>query len=132
MTSTLNRSLLAVAGLALVAVAATAAYWLDRQQPVDAITQEAFDADVMADTLDLQQQLTLDIDSRQLADEKARADSEDGLKLLGLCNAWIEFNENHPGEESLENRERACGNYRRFLESGELPASVPEPEQASN
>lgn len=122
----------AIAALALAAIAAVAAYWWDRQRPVDSSTQDAFEAEVLADSLDLQKQLTLDIDGRQLTEEKARADSEDGLRLMGLCNAWVEFNDNHPGDSSLENRQRACDNYRRFLKTGELPAAMAEPEASAN
>ncbi len=113
---------LAIAGgLVLVLVAATVWYFIDRQRPVDAESQQAFDDDMLSATIDLQEQLTGDIDERQLVEEQARADSDLGLQLLGVCNAWVEFHENHPSESTLENRERACGEYRHFLKTGQLP-----------
>ncbi len=110
-------------GLVLVLVAATALYFIDRQRPVDEESQREFDENMLATTLDLQDQLTGVIDEGQLAEEKARAESELGLKLFGFCNAWAEFSENHPSESNLENRERACSEYRRYLKTGEIPES---------
>ena len=127
-----SKPILIAGGLVAIFVAATAFYFIDRQRPVDDEAQRAFDENMLATTLDLQDQLTGAIDEGQLAEEKARAESELGLKLFGLCNAWVEFNENHPSESSLENRERACGEYRRYLKTGAIPESAandasPEP-----
>ncbi len=121
------RMIFVSAGLALALILAVAVYYIDRQSPVDAQTQEAFEQNALEATLNLQEQLTLDIDSSQLAEERARAESEEGLKFFGLCNAWIEFHQNHPDESSLANRERACGDYRTFLETGEAPQPTADP-----
>ena len=116
-----NKPIIIAGGLVVTLAAAAAWYLIDRQRPVDDESQQALDQQMLSATIDLQEQLTGDIDERQLVEEIQRADSEVGLKLLGLCNAWIEFHENHPDDTTLENRERACGDYRRYIASGELP-----------
>jgi hypothetical protein len=104
-----------------VIIAGGIAWMIDRQRPVDEETLEELESDMLATSLDLQDQLTVDIDTRQLAEERARADSDEGIRLAGLCNAWIEFDSNHPSDETKANRDRACTDYRRFVETGELP-----------
>lgn len=111
--------------LAAVFVAATFGWYLvDRQRPVDPAAREALESSLLSTSLELQEQLTVDIDARQLAEETARAESEEGLRLYALCDAWIEFDTNHPDESTRENRDRACGDYRRYIETGELPEPV--------
>ena len=114
--------------LTLAAAALTAAalgwYLYDRQRPVDAAAREELESSLLSTSLELQQQLTGDIDARQLAEETARAESDEGLRLYALCDAWIEFDTNHPDESTRENRDRACGDYRRYIETGELPEPV--------
>lgn len=108
--------------LAVIAAAVGAAWYVvDRRQPVDEEALDELETALLANSLDLQDQLTGDIDARQLADEKARAESDEGIKLAALCNAWIEFDSNHPDESTRANLERACDDYRRFIETGELP-----------
>ncbi len=105
----------------LLAAAAGVWQWVDSQRPVDAASQSAFDQQMLLTTEQLQEQLTNDIDGRQLALEKERAESETGLGLYGLCTTWAEFYTNHPSESSLANRDRACSEYRRYVNTGELP-----------
>lgn len=111
--------------LTIVAAALAAAgfgwHLVDRQRPVDAAARDELASSLLSTSLELQEQLTVDIDRRQLAEETLRAESEDGLRLYALCDAWIEFDNNHPDESTRENRDRACGDYRRYIETGELP-----------
>ncbi len=108
--------------LGLFAVAAGGAlYVIDRQRPVDEEALDELESAMLSTSLDLQDQLTTDIDTRQLAEEKARADSDVGLRLAGLCNTWIDFDTDHPSESTRANRDRACNDYRRYVESGVLP-----------
>ncbi len=108
--------------LGIVAVIAGGAWYLfDRQRPVDEQSLDELESTMRSTSLDLQEKLTVDIDTRQLAEERARAESEEGLRLAALCNAWIEFDTNHPSESTRENRDRSCGDYRRYVETGELP-----------
>ena len=122
-SSSLKPSFLVALGLFFVIVAG-AAWMIDRQRPIDEATLGELESDMLATSLDLQDQLTVDIDTRQLAEERARADSDEGIRLAGLCNAWIEFDANHPGDETKANRDRACTDYRRFVETGELPEPI--------
>jgi len=107
----------------LVAAAAGLWHWVDSRRPVDAASQSELDQQMLLATERLQEQLTTDIDERQLALEKERAESETGLGLYGLCTTWAEFYTNHPSESSLANRDRACSEYRRYVNTGELPES---------
>jgi len=113
------------AGAALLFLAAAAGlwHWADSQRPVDPASQSELDQQMLLATEQLQERLTTDIDQRQLALEKERAESETGLGLYGLCTTWAEFYTNHPSESSRANRDRACGEYRRYVNTGELPQS---------
>ncbi|MEE4164170.1 MAG: hypothetical protein V2I25_16825 [Woeseiaceae bacterium] len=106
---------------AVLAAAGFGWYLVDRQRPVDAAARDELASSLLSTSLELQEQLTVDIDRRQLAEETLRAESEDGLRLYALCDAWIEFDNNHPDESTRANRDRACGDYRRYIETGELP-----------
>jgi hypothetical protein len=123
MLSKTAKLLVPVAAVMIIA----GAYLVDRQRPVDEAAMGELESAMQSTTLELQERLTADIDAIQLADEKARADSDDGLTLAGLCSAWIEFDTNHPSDETRENRDRACGNYRRFIATGELPETAAAP-----
>jgi hypothetical protein len=116
-----------IALLTIVAVVLTAAgfawYLVDRHRPVDAAARDELASSLLSTSLELQEQLTADIDARQLAEETLRAESEEGIRLYALCDAWIEFDNNHPDESTRENRDRACGDYRHYIETGELPDS---------
>lgn len=108
------------------ATAGVAWYLLDRQSPVDDDALEELESAMLSTSLDLQDKLTADIDTTQLAEEKARAESDEGLRLAGLCNAWIDFDTNHPSETTRANRDRACRGYRHFVETGVLPEQPPD------
>lgn len=110
----------------LAAIAGGAWYVIDRQAPVDDKALEELESTMLTTSLDLQDQLTADIDTRQLAEEKARAESDEGLRLAGLCTVWIDFDTDHPSESTRANRDRACGDYRRFVETGVLPEESPD------
>jgi hypothetical protein len=122
----LSRTARLIIPLAIVAIAA-GAYLLDRQRPVDEAAILELETTMQSTALELQERLDADINARQLAEEKSRSETEDGLKLAGLCNAWIEFDANHPSESTAVNRDRACGNYRRYITTGELPELEAEP-----
>ena len=118
--------LIAACIVAIAAIAAVGWYVIDRQRPVSEEALEQLEATMLSTTLELKERLETDIDTRQLAEEKARAESDTGVKLAGLCNAWIEFDSNHPSDSTRANRDRACGEYKRYITTGELPASAPD------
>jgi hypothetical protein len=101
-------------------------YVIDRQRPIDEQALDELESTMLTTSLDLQGQLTTDIDMRQLAEEKARAESEEGLRLSALCTVWIDFDRDHHSETTRANRDRACNEYRRFVETGELPEATPD------
>ncbi len=121
--STVATSKIAIAAAvaALLLAVGFALWWYDRQAPVDAEAMEDLNRSLAATSMDLTERLATDIDARQLAAEKERAESETGVGLYNLCTTWAEFHSNHPGEGTLENRDRACGDYRRYVTTGELP-----------
>lgn len=122
----LSRTAKLIIPVAVVAIA-TVAYLIDRQRPVDEAALDELESTMQSTALELQERLDADINARQLAEEKARTETDEGLKLASLCNAWIEFDANHPSESTEENRDRACGNYRRYITTGELPELEAEP-----
>lgn len=99
------------------------AYWqYQRQTPVDATALEHLDHSLTATSLDITGRLTADIDARQLTAQKERAESETGVGLYRLCLTWAEFHSDHPSDDTLSNRDRACNDYRRYIDTGELPS----------
>lgn len=119
MTAARNLSLTAAVALSL---AGGFAYWrYERQTPVDAAALENLDRSLAATSLEITGRLTADIDGRQPTAQKERAESETGVGLYRLCLTWAEFHGNHPGDDTLDNRDRACEDYRRYIDTGELP-----------
>ena len=116
-----RKLVLTVAGAALILAGGFGYWWYDRQTPVDAEALDDLNRSLAATSLDITERLTTDIDARQLAEQKERAESETGVGLYTLCTAWAEFHSNHPGDDTLENRDRACDDYRRYVDTGELP-----------
>ena len=99
------------------------AHWrYERQTPVDATALENLDHSLTATSLDITGRLTTDIDARQLTAQKERAESETGVGLYRLCLTWAEFHSDHPSDDTLSNRDRACNDYRRYIDTGELPS----------
>ena len=122
----LSRTAKILIPLVLLAIA-VATYFIDRQRPVGDDALDELNSTMRSTALELQERLSADIDALQLADEKARTQTEVGMKLASLCNAWIEFDTNHPSESTRANRDRACSNYRHYITTGELPESEAEP-----
>lgn len=125
MSGPASRKTALAAAAALIVAGGFAYWWYDRQAPVDAEALDDLSRSLAATSLDMTERLTTDIDARQLAEEKARAESETGVGLYNLCTTWDEFHSNHPSDDTLRNRDRACGDYRRYVSTGELP---PEPD----
>ena len=126
MRSKPSKPLIATGIVVAIAMASAAWYLVDLRRPVDATALGKLESAMNSTSLDLQQQLTTDIDARQLAMEKARSESPEGVQLAGLCNAWIDFDMNHPSDSTRMNRDRVCGEFRRFIETGELPTDPAE------
>ena len=48
-------------------------------------------------------------------------DSPTGQAMFRACLEWTEFHENHPSDDTLSNKEKACGEYRDYVDNGVLP-----------
>lgn len=64
--------------------------------------------------------------AERLADQPAteqqvRLDSPTGQALSRHCIEWTDFYDNHPTDDAQRNRDKACGEYRSYVESGKLP-----------
>ncbi|MDH3748317.1 MAG: hypothetical protein OER97_08925 [Gammaproteobacteria bacterium] len=85
---------------------------------------EAQEAEAMNQQRELNTQLMQDTLSDQVAEtldneQQERMASQLGLALFRKCAEWTEFNDNHPSDNARSNEERACGEYRRYVETGE-------------
>jgi len=83
-----------------------------------------------ADSMSTQTELNMQLMQERLSDEIAgdttgggqeRMDSPLGLAMFRKCIEWTEFYENHPSEDTEANRDEACGEYRRYVDTGEVP-----------
>lgn len=69
----------------------------------------------------MQDALTDQIDSLPPSEALQRMESETGLALSRRCTQWTEVEERDPSDENRENRERACAEFRDYVETGALP-----------
>ncbi len=119
----MNKTALILTGVLIAAGSAYAIYVTGQRAPVDDTELAELENELEGTAFTLQEQLTADIGKRQLRLEEERSESKLGKELLGLCNAWIEFDANHPSAETAQNRDKTCGEYRHFIRTGELPDS---------
>ena len=69
----------------------------------------------------MQDTLTDRINSLPPSEARQRMESETGLALSHRCTQWTEVEEKDPSDENRENRERACAEFRDYVETGALP-----------
>ena len=55
--------------------------------------------------------------------ERERLDSPTGQALMTRCLEWQQFHADHPTATTESNREKACGEFERYIDTGELPES---------
>ena len=77
----------------------------------------------------MQETLTDQINSLPPSEARERMESETGLALSRLCIQWTEVQDIDPSEENLMNRDRACGEFRDYVDNGTLPAGLPSEEE---
>ena len=69
--------------------------------------------------------LQADLDDRlansPASENQERLDSPVGQALLRQCLEWTEFYDNHPSEDTLQNREQACAAYADYVKDGKIP-----------
>ncbi len=101
------------------------------QQPVtieeteDVVSQGDLNMQAMQETL------TDQINSLPPSEAQVRMESETGLGLSRRCIQWTELADNHPTDENLENRDRACDEYRDYVETGTLPDEFANAEETA-
>jgi hypothetical protein len=118
-----NRRTIAALGLGLVVVGVLAVIsrFVLLDQPVDEAeaTEMAVQAEINARLM--QEKISDQLLDQPVNEEHARLDSPMGQALFRQCLEWSEFHENHPSEATLENREKACNEYRDYISMGAKP-----------
>jgi hypothetical protein len=94
--------------------------WRGRQ-PVDPEDAAAIAEQSIEISQALQETLDADIVEQALSGKQERLASPMGQALSRACLEWEEFHSNHPDDTSRANRDKACGNYREYIETGKLP-----------
>ena len=90
-------------------------------QPVD--PEQALELDQLNELNleQMQQSLTDRVAGTMTNEQQDRMQSPLGLAMFRKCVEWTEFNENHPSDTSRENEQQACAEFRRYVESGDVP-----------
>ncbi len=104
--------------------------WRDRQ-PVTAEETEDVVQQGDLNMLDMQDALTDQINALPPSESRQRMESEIGLALSRRCIQWTEVEDKDPSDENRENRERACGEFRDYVETGALPNGVSSEEETA-
>lgn len=94
--------------------------WRDAQ-PVDA--DQALELDQLneSNVKQMQEGLSDRVAGTMTSEQQERMQSPLGLAMFRKCVEWSEFNENHPSDASRDNEQRACTEFRRYVESGTVP-----------
>lgn len=94
--------------------------WRDAQ-PVDA--DQALELDQLneSNVKQMQEGLSDRVAGTMTSEQQERMQSPLGLAMFRKCVEWAEFNENHPSDASRDNEQRACTEFRRYVESGTVP-----------
>lgn len=91
------------------------------KQPID--SQDAEHLSLQND-LNLQQMqggLTDRVANSLNSEQQERMQSPLGLAMFRKCVEWTEFNDNHPSEAARANEQQACDEFRRYVDSGDVP-----------
>ena len=94
--------------------------WRDRQ-PVTAEETEDVVQQGDLNMQGMQDALTDQIDALPPSESRQRMESEIGLALSRRCIQWTEVEDKDPSDENRENRDRACEEFRDYVETGALP-----------
>ncbi len=89
--------------------------------PVEPRQLDAMNRQATLNTETMQDMLANEVTERTTSEQRDRLESPLGLAMFRKCIEWTEFRENHPSELALGNEQRACAEYRRYIETGELP-----------
>ncbi|HNP35002.1 MAG TPA: hypothetical protein PKK10_04035 [Woeseiaceae bacterium] len=111
--STVVALLLALGGYALISWRA--------EQAVTADELSALERQGDLNTQQMQQRLTDTLAGKVGSEAQERLDSPLGQALFRKCVEWTDFHDNHPNELSLEHRNAACSEFRRYVDEGTRP-----------
>ena len=118
-----KRLIIAASGLSLLVLAYFAATvslrWLDR--PADDAEATALAEQSEQNAQLLHDQISEQLASRPISEERERLDAPIGQALMRQCLEWTEFHENHPSDETLQNRDESCSEYNEYIATGEAP-----------
>lgn len=92
-----------------------------RRAPVDAVEAEAMALQSSLNTEVMQRTLNEQLVGSTDDERQQRMSSELGLALFRRCVEWTELNDNHPDINSSDNVQRACDEYRHYVETGQIP-----------
>ncbi len=104
--------------------------WRDRQ-PVTPEETEDVAQQGNLNMQNMQDALTDQINALPPSESRQRMESDLGLALSRRCIQWTELADNHPTDENLENRDRACDEYRDYVETGTLPDEFANAEETA-
>jgi len=109
-----------VVALASIGVWLLFDYWQGRA-PVEEPQAEELALRSDLNVQQMQEMLNDEIAGTLTSEQQDRIDSPLGLALFRKCAEWTEFNDNHPSDNARENEERACSEYRHYVETGDTP-----------
>ena len=116
------RFYLVAGGLLVLIVGALLFYRaMESRAPVDADEADAMQLQTDLNTRLMQDSLSDHIAGDTTDGAQERMESPLGLAMFRKCIEWTEFHDNHPSENAERNRDEACGEYRRYVDSGEIP-----------
>lgn len=109
-----------------VALLGASSLWLmfrvwQSEQQVDESAQEQLSDLATTNQQQMQERLTEQVSGTLSTEQQERMDSPLGLAMFRKCVEWTEFNENHASEATLAHEREACGEYREYVGSGEIP-----------
>lgn len=114
--------------LALLLIVGMTLTWLSMRGGLPFSNELADDAEIaeLAEqgaqlSLQLQDQLTEQLENTPAHENQKRLDSPMGQALLRQCLEWTEFYDNHSGADALQNREEACSAYADYVAEGKKP-----------
>lgn len=113
-------SLILAVFVAVAALVFAVLQWRARS-PIDASEAAALALQSARNAELMQRGIADDLDAARTDDQQRRMTSDLGLAMFRKCAEWAEFNENHPSGHASENEQRACAEYRRYVEDGTLP-----------
>ena len=105
---------------------AGAAVWLSvdawkARTPADPQESDAMNRQTRLNTEAMQDTLSDRLTGKAASVEQERLESALGLALFRSCTEWTDFHDSQPSDFSRANKEQACSEFRRYIETGVRP-----------